>query len=76
MVFCLQAALQNGMERVQLFFLKSKCRLPLNPSLVAKELNIKVQFIQSFISFFVTITYIDKAFTNRKSSAEVLESSL
>ncbi|XP_064019697.1 phosphatidylinositol 4-phosphate 3-kinase C2 domain-containing subunit alpha [Pogoniulus pusillus] len=36
-----QAALQNGMERVQLFFLKNKCRLPLNPSLVAKELNIK-----------------------------------
>uniref|UniRef100_A0A8C4V6P7 Phosphatidylinositol 4-phosphate 3-kinase C2 domain-containing subunit alpha n=1 Tax=Falco tinnunculus TaxID=100819 RepID=A0A8C4V6P7_FALTI len=30
-----QAALQNGMERVQLFFLKNKCRLPLNPSLVA-----------------------------------------
>ncbi|NXX88644.1 P3C2A kinase, partial [Centropus bengalensis] len=38
---CLQVALQNGMERVQLFFLKNKCRLPLNPSLVAKELNIK-----------------------------------
>ncbi|XP_041894243.1 phosphatidylinositol 4-phosphate 3-kinase C2 domain-containing subunit alpha isoform X2 [Corvus kubaryi] len=36
-----QVALQNGMERVQLFFLKNKCRLPLNPSLVAKELNIK-----------------------------------
>ncbi|RMC12261.1 hypothetical protein DUI87_09773 [Hirundo rustica rustica] len=36
-----QIALQNGMERVQLFFLKNKCRLPLNPSLVAKELNIK-----------------------------------
>ncbi|XP_068256185.1 phosphatidylinositol 4-phosphate 3-kinase C2 domain-containing subunit alpha isoform X3 [Nyctibius grandis] len=36
-----QAALQNGMERVQLFFLKNKCRLPLSPSLVAKELNIK-----------------------------------
>ncbi|XP_032043896.1 phosphatidylinositol 4-phosphate 3-kinase C2 domain-containing subunit alpha [Aythya fuligula] len=36
-----QAALQSGMERVQSFFLKNKCRLPLNPSLVAKELNIK-----------------------------------
>ncbi|KAJ7412498.1 Phosphatidylinositol 4-phosphate 3-kinase C2 domain-containing subunit alpha [Willisornis vidua] len=36
-----QVALQNGMERVQLYFLKNKCRLPLNPSLVAKELNIK-----------------------------------
>lgn len=43
--FCLQVALQNGMERVQLFFLKNKCRLPLNPSLVAKELNIKVLHI-------------------------------
>uniref|UniRef100_A0A8B9QNK7 Phosphatidylinositol-4-phosphate 3-kinase catalytic subunit type 2 alpha n=1 Tax=Apteryx owenii TaxID=8824 RepID=A0A8B9QNK7_APTOW len=36
-----QAVLQNGMECVQSFFLKNKCRLPLNPSLVAKELNIK-----------------------------------
>ncbi|XP_042737833.1 phosphatidylinositol 4-phosphate 3-kinase C2 domain-containing subunit alpha [Lagopus leucura] len=36
-----QTALQSGMERVQSFFLKNKCRLPLNPSLVAKELNIK-----------------------------------
>ncbi|KFV78354.1 Phosphatidylinositol 4-phosphate 3-kinase C2 domain-containing subunit alpha, partial [Struthio camelus australis] len=36
-----QVFLQNGMECVQSFFLKNKCRLPLNPSLVAKELNIK-----------------------------------
>ncbi|XP_032300632.1 phosphatidylinositol 4-phosphate 3-kinase C2 domain-containing subunit alpha isoform X2 [Coturnix japonica] len=36
-----QTALQSGMERVQSFFLKNKCRLPLNPSLVARELNIK-----------------------------------
>uniref|UniRef100_A0A8C6DNG0 Phosphatidylinositol-4-phosphate 3-kinase catalytic subunit type 2 alpha n=1 Tax=Moschus moschiferus TaxID=68415 RepID=A0A8C6DNG0_MOSMO len=36
-----QVVLQRSMERVQSFFLRSKCRLPLNPSLVAKELNIK-----------------------------------
>ncbi|XP_015278738.1 PREDICTED: phosphatidylinositol 4-phosphate 3-kinase C2 domain-containing subunit alpha [Gekko japonicus] len=36
-----QIVLQSGMERVQSFFLKSKCRLPLSPSLVAKELNVK-----------------------------------
>uniref|UniRef100_A0A8D2L6F9 Phosphatidylinositol-4-phosphate 3-kinase catalytic subunit type 2 alpha n=1 Tax=Varanus komodoensis TaxID=61221 RepID=A0A8D2L6F9_VARKO len=36
-----QIALQSGMERVQSFFLKNKCRLPLSPSLVAKELNVK-----------------------------------
>ncbi|XP_053153244.1 phosphatidylinositol 4-phosphate 3-kinase C2 domain-containing subunit alpha isoform X2 [Hemicordylus capensis] len=36
-----QTVLQNGMERVQSFFLKNKCRLPLSPSLVAKELNVK-----------------------------------
>ncbi|XP_063294346.1 phosphatidylinositol 4-phosphate 3-kinase C2 domain-containing subunit alpha [Pelobates fuscus] len=37
-----QVALQEGMERVQLLFRKSFCRLPLNPSLVARELNTKV----------------------------------
>ncbi|XP_071472467.1 phosphatidylinositol 4-phosphate 3-kinase C2 domain-containing subunit alpha isoform X2 [Marmota flaviventris] len=37
-----QVVLQRSMERVQSFFLKNKCRLPLKPSLVAKELNIKV----------------------------------
>ncbi|KAL7992151.1 hypothetical protein Chor_016407 [Crotalus horridus] len=36
-----QIVLQSGMERVQSFFLKNKCRLPLSPSLVAKELNVK-----------------------------------
>ncbi|KAM3851421.1 phosphatidylinositol 4-phosphate 3-kinase C2 domain-containing subunit alpha isoform 1-T2 [Vipera latastei] len=36
-----QMVLQSGMERVQSFFLKNKCRLPLSPSLVAKELNVK-----------------------------------
>ncbi|XP_045413561.1 phosphatidylinositol 4-phosphate 3-kinase C2 domain-containing subunit alpha isoform X2 [Lemur catta] len=36
-----QVVLQRSMERVQSFFLRSKCRLPLKPSLVAKELNIK-----------------------------------
>ncbi|XP_069754328.1 phosphatidylinositol 4-phosphate 3-kinase C2 domain-containing subunit alpha isoform X2 [Narcine bancroftii] len=35
-----QAVLQEGLERVQAFF-ENKCRLPLNPSLVAKELNVK-----------------------------------
>ncbi|KAK6472842.1 phosphatidylinositol 4-phosphate 3-kinase C2 domain-containing subunit alpha-like isoform X1 [Huso huso] len=36
-----QIVLQEGMDKVQSFFLKNNCRLPLNPSLVAKELNIK-----------------------------------
>ncbi|KAJ6665023.1 hypothetical protein lerEdw1_005254 [Lerista edwardsae] len=36
-----QIVLQGGMERVQSFFLKNKCRLPLSPSLFAKELNVK-----------------------------------
>ncbi|KAF0040416.1 hypothetical protein F2P81_006314 [Scophthalmus maximus] len=37
-----QVALQEGLENVQNFFQKNSCRLPLSPSLVAKELNIKV----------------------------------
>ncbi|XP_069479873.1 phosphatidylinositol 4-phosphate 3-kinase C2 domain-containing subunit alpha [Ambystoma mexicanum] len=37
-----QTVLQEGMERVQSFFSKNKCRLPLNPSLVPKEFNTKV----------------------------------
>ncbi|XP_021119514.1 phosphatidylinositol 4-phosphate 3-kinase C2 domain-containing subunit alpha isoform X2 [Heterocephalus glaber] len=36
-----QVVLQRSMERVQSFFLRNRCRLPLKPSLVAKELNIK-----------------------------------
>ncbi|XP_004635008.1 phosphatidylinositol 4-phosphate 3-kinase C2 domain-containing subunit alpha [Octodon degus] len=36
-----QVVLQRSMERVQTFFLRNKCRLPLKPSLVAKELNVK-----------------------------------
>ncbi|XP_060779986.1 phosphatidylinositol 4-phosphate 3-kinase C2 domain-containing subunit alpha isoform X2 [Neoarius graeffei] len=36
-----QMVLQEGLERVQLFFQTDNCRLPLSPSLVAKELNIK-----------------------------------
>ncbi|XP_040266447.1 phosphatidylinositol 4-phosphate 3-kinase C2 domain-containing subunit alpha [Bufo bufo] len=36
-----QAVLQEGMERVQLLFRNHKIRLPLNPSLEAKELNVK-----------------------------------
>ncbi|KAI5620325.1 phosphatidylinositol 4-phosphate 3-kinase C2 domain-containing subunit alpha isoform X2, partial [Silurus asotus] len=36
-----QMVLQEGLEGVQLFFQKDTCRLPLSPSLVAKELNIK-----------------------------------
>lgn len=37
-----QVVLQEGLEEVQLFFQRENCRLPLSPSLVAKELNIKV----------------------------------
>ncbi|XP_034031719.1 LOW QUALITY PROTEIN: phosphatidylinositol 4-phosphate 3-kinase C2 domain-containing subunit alpha [Thalassophryne amazonica] len=36
-----QMALQEGLENIQNFFQKNSCRLPLRPSLVAKELNIK-----------------------------------
>ncbi|RXN01928.1 Phosphatidylinositol 4-phosphate 3-kinase C2 domain-containing subunit alpha [Acipenser ruthenus] len=36
-----QIVLQEGMDKVQSFFLKNNCRLPLNPSLVAKEFNVK-----------------------------------
>ncbi|XP_056454460.1 phosphatidylinositol 4-phosphate 3-kinase C2 domain-containing subunit alpha isoform X2 [Gadus chalcogrammus] len=36
-----QVALQEGLENVQTFFQRNSCRLPLSPSLVAKELNIK-----------------------------------
>lgn len=39
----MQAVLQEGLERVQSFFQKHNCRLPLSPSLVAKELNVKVR---------------------------------
>ncbi|XP_068168254.1 phosphatidylinositol 4-phosphate 3-kinase C2 domain-containing subunit alpha [Antennarius striatus] len=36
-----QVALVEGLESVQNFFQRNTCRLPLSPSLVAKELNIK-----------------------------------
>lgn len=36
-----QVALQEGLENVQNLFERSSCRLPLSPSLVAKELNVK-----------------------------------
>ncbi|XP_072552033.1 phosphatidylinositol 4-phosphate 3-kinase C2 domain-containing subunit alpha [Salminus brasiliensis] len=36
-----QVVLQEGLERVQSFFQRSNCRLPLSPSLVAKKLNVK-----------------------------------
>ncbi|XP_072242459.1 phosphatidylinositol 4-phosphate 3-kinase C2 domain-containing subunit alpha [Leuresthes tenuis] len=36
-----QVALQDGLENIQNFFQRNSCRLPLSPSLVAKELNIK-----------------------------------
>ncbi|KAI9546473.1 hypothetical protein NQZ68_026694 [Dissostichus eleginoides] len=36
-----QVALQEGLENVQSFFQRNSCRLPLCPSLVAKELNMK-----------------------------------
>lgn len=39
---CVQVALQEGLENVQNFFQRNSCRLPLSPSLVAKELNVKV----------------------------------
>uniref|UniRef100_A0A671S1A5 Phosphatidylinositol 4-phosphate 3-kinase C2 domain-containing subunit alpha n=1 Tax=Sinocyclocheilus anshuiensis TaxID=1608454 RepID=A0A671S1A5_9TELE len=37
-----QMVLLEGLERVQSFFQKNSCRLPITPSLVAKELNVKV----------------------------------
>uniref|UniRef100_A0A3Q0TAK2 Phosphatidylinositol 4-phosphate 3-kinase C2 domain-containing subunit alpha n=1 Tax=Amphilophus citrinellus TaxID=61819 RepID=A0A3Q0TAK2_AMPCI len=43
-----QVALQEGLENVQNFFQRNSCRLPLSPSLVAKELNIKISCV-SFI---------------------------
>uniref|UniRef100_A0A4W5JU04 Phosphatidylinositol 4-phosphate 3-kinase C2 domain-containing subunit alpha n=1 Tax=Hucho hucho TaxID=62062 RepID=A0A4W5JU04_9TELE len=36
-----QVVLQEGLERVQSFFQRNSCRLPLSPSLDAKQLNIK-----------------------------------
>lgn len=36
-----QMALLEGLENIQNFFQRNKCRLPLSPSLVAKELNVK-----------------------------------
>ncbi|CAB1331644.1 unnamed protein product [Coregonus sp. 'balchen'] len=36
-----QMVLQEGLERVQSFFQRNSCRLPLSPSLEAKQLNIK-----------------------------------
>ncbi|TDH09929.1 hypothetical protein EPR50_G00091110 [Perca flavescens] len=36
-----QVALQEGLENVQNFFQRNSCRMPLSPSLVAKELNVK-----------------------------------
>uniref|UniRef100_A0A3Q3JPG7 Phosphatidylinositol 4-phosphate 3-kinase C2 domain-containing subunit alpha n=1 Tax=Monopterus albus TaxID=43700 RepID=A0A3Q3JPG7_MONAL len=36
-----QVALQEGLENIQNFFQRNSCRLPLSPSLVAKELNTK-----------------------------------
>ncbi|XP_076842145.1 phosphatidylinositol 4-phosphate 3-kinase C2 domain-containing subunit alpha [Brachyhypopomus gauderio] len=36
-----QVVLQEGLERVQSFFQRNSCRLPLSPSLMAKELNVK-----------------------------------
>uniref|UniRef100_A0A665X089 Uncharacterized protein n=1 Tax=Echeneis naucrates TaxID=173247 RepID=A0A665X089_ECHNA len=45
-----QVALQEGLENVQNFFQRNTCRLPLSPSLVAKELNIKVKHACSFFN--------------------------
>lgn len=46
--FLLKMVLQEGLEGVQLFFQRDNCRLPLSPSLVAKELNIKVSAYHSY----------------------------
>uniref|UniRef100_A0A6J0UDA7 Phosphatidylinositol 4-phosphate 3-kinase C2 domain-containing subunit alpha n=1 Tax=Pogona vitticeps TaxID=103695 RepID=A0A6J0UDA7_9SAUR len=56
-----QIVLQSGMERVQSFFLKNKCRLPLNPSLVAKELNVKAcsYFSSNAVPLKVTLVNAD-----------------
>lgn len=51
------------MERVQSFFLKNKCRLPLSPSLFAKELNVKVlsvcvsQFLFEYNMYLLYVQY-------------------
>ena len=42
-----QVALQEGLENVQNFFQRNSCRLPLSPSLVAKELNMKVIYTRT-----------------------------
>ncbi|KAJ7344416.1 hypothetical protein JRQ81_000366 [Phrynocephalus forsythii] len=56
-----QIVLQSGMERVQSFFLKNKCRLPLSPSLVAKELNVKAcsYFSSNAVPLKVTLVNAD-----------------
>lgn len=45
--------LLEGLERVQSFFQKNSCRLPISPSLVSKELNIKVRIdpVEPTVSF-------------------------
>uniref|UniRef100_A0A672LA38 Phosphatidylinositol-4-phosphate 3-kinase catalytic subunit type 2 alpha n=1 Tax=Sinocyclocheilus grahami TaxID=75366 RepID=A0A672LA38_SINGR len=40
-LYMLIMVLLEGLERVQSFFQKNSCRLPISPSLVTKELNIK-----------------------------------
>lgn len=52
-------ALQEGLENVQNFFQKNSCRLPLSPSLVAKELNTKVTHAHVYnIQLFLIIVYL------------------
>lgn len=45
--FLLKMVLQEGLEEVKLFFQRDNCRIPLSPSLVAKDLNIKVSAYHS-----------------------------
>ncbi|KAF3855194.1 hypothetical protein F7725_023249 [Dissostichus mawsoni] len=42
-----QVALQEGLENIQSFFQRNSCRLPLCPSLVAKELNMKLALVNA-----------------------------
>uniref|UniRef100_A0A8C1N321 Phosphatidylinositol 4-phosphate 3-kinase C2 domain-containing subunit alpha n=1 Tax=Cyprinus carpio TaxID=7962 RepID=A0A8C1N321_CYPCA len=61
-----QVVLLEGLERVQSFFQKNSCRLPITPSLVGKELNIKV-------SYRVLDTRVFEVFLNSLSVLTVIQ---
>uniref|UniRef100_A0A673MGA7 Phosphatidylinositol 4-phosphate 3-kinase C2 domain-containing subunit alpha-like n=1 Tax=Sinocyclocheilus rhinocerous TaxID=307959 RepID=A0A673MGA7_9TELE len=61
-----QVVLLEGLERVQSFFQKNSCRLPITPSLVAKELNVKV-------SHRVLDTLVFEVFPNSLSVLTVIQ---